>query len=229
VRNVIVGHGKNGDLSDGSVPAHDTTGALVDGGQIRVHVTGETATTGDFFAGGGHLTEGIAVGRKISENDQDVLLKLVSVVFGGCECKAGRDDTFDAIGWLARGQVRAIKRTYVGSLARLRNSVVRSKLPFSSKSRVKKRAVSRLTPMAANTMEKFSSWPSWTPLFVTPSRCTNPACRQIWAAISLCGRPEAEKIGIFCPRAIEFMVSMAEIPVEIISSGYTCDVSARDL
>lgn len=29
-------------------------------------------------------------------------------------------------------------------------------------------------------------------------------------------------MGIFCPRAIEFIVSMAEIPVEIISSGYTC-------
>ena len=37
---------------------------------------------------------------------------------------------------------------------------------------------------------------------------------------SLCGRPAAEKIGIFCPRAIEFMTSMVEIPVWIISSGY---------
>ena len=30
---------------------------------------------------------------------------------------------------------------------------------------------------------------------------------------SLCGRPAAEKMGIFWPRAILFMVSMAEIPV----------------
>ena len=37
---------------------------------------------------------------------------------------------------------------------------------------------------------------------------------------SLCGRPAAEKIGIFCPRAMEFMVSIVEIPVCIISSGY---------
>ena len=28
-------------------------------------------------------------------------------------------------------------------------------------------------------------------------------------------------MGIFWPRAIEFIVSIAEIPVEIISSGYT--------
>lgn len=37
---------------------------------------------------------------------------------------------------------------------------------------------------------------------------------------SLCGRPAAEKIGIFCPRAIEFITSIVEIPVWIISSGY---------
>ena len=37
---------------------------------------------------------------------------------------------------------------------------------------------------------------------------------------SLWGRPAAEKIGIFCPRAIEFITSIVEIPVWIISSGY---------
>ena len=31
--------------------------------------------------------------------------------------------------------------------------------------------------------------------------------------------PAEEKIGIFCPLAMEFMVSMAEIPVCTISSG----------
>ena len=54
-----------------------------------------------------------------------------------------------------------------------------------------------------------------------PSGCfTRPACLQICAAISLCGRPAAENSGIFCPLAIEFMTSMVEIPVWIISSGY---------
>ena len=37
--------------------------------------------------------------------------------------------------------------------------------------------------------------------------------RQICAAMSLCGRPAAEKSGIFCPRAMEFMVSIVEMPV----------------
>ena len=56
-----------------------------------------------------------------------------------------------------------------------------------------------------------------------PSSCsclTSPACLQICAAMSLCGRPAAEKSGIFWPRAMEFMVSMVEMPVWIISSGY---------
>ena len=41
---------------------------------------------------------------------------------------------------------------------------------------------------------------------------TRPACRQIWAAMSLWGNPAAENKGIFCPRAIEFMVSIVEMP-----------------
>ena len=40
------------------------------------------------------------------------------------------------------------------------------------------------------------------------------------ARTSLCGKPAAENIGIFCPRAMEFIVSIVEMPVWIISSGY---------
>jgi hypothetical protein len=116
--------------------------------------------------------------------------------------------------------------TYVGSFAKFKNRVTRSILPFSSKSRVKKRLVSRLTPMAPKTMEKLSSWSSCTPLVGFPTRL---ACLQIWAAISLWGRPDEEKMGIFWPRAMEFIVSMAEIPVEIISSGYTWVASVAKL
>lgn len=36
---------------------------------------------------------------------------------------------------------------------------------------------------------------------------------------SLCGRPAAEKMGIFWPLAMLFIPSMADIPVWIISSG----------
>lgn len=61
------------------------------------------------------------------------------------------------------------------------------------------------------------------------SRLTKPAWRQIWAAISLWGRPAAEKSGIFCPLAIEFITSMVEIPVWIISSGYVLSLGLIEL
>lgn len=67
-------------------------------------------------------------------------------------------------------------RSIVGSLAKLRKRVTRSIDPFSSKSRVKNRDVSMLTPMAAKTILKLSSWPSCTPLF---GWLTRPACRHI--------------------------------------------------
>jgi hypothetical protein len=101
VRNVIVGHGKDRNLGDGPISALHATSTLVDGGQVRVHVTGETAAAGHFFSGGRDLTEGITVGREISEDDQDVLLELVGVVLGGCKGQAGCDNTLDAVDWSA--------------------------------------------------------------------------------------------------------------------------------
>jgi ribosomal protein S30 len=38
VRDVVVGHGKDGELRDGPLAVFYATGALVDGGQVRVHV-----------------------------------------------------------------------------------------------------------------------------------------------------------------------------------------------
>jgi len=51
---------------------------------------------------------------------------------------------------------------------------------YTSKSCLKNLAVSMLTPIAANTMAKLSSWSSSTDL---PGSFTRPAWRQIWAAI----------------------------------------------
>jgi hypothetical protein len=92
----VVGHSQDGNLRDGSVTALDTTSSLVNGGQIRVHVTGVTTATGHLFSGSGDLTQRIAVGGKIGENDQHVLFELVGVVLGGGEGETGSDDTLDA-------------------------------------------------------------------------------------------------------------------------------------
>lgn len=92
----IVRHGENGNLGDGAIAALDTTGTLVHGGQISVHVTRVTTTTRNLFAGSRDLTKSVTVGRQIGKNDEDVLLELVGVVLGGRESKTRGDDTFDA-------------------------------------------------------------------------------------------------------------------------------------
>ena len=92
----VVGHGQDRNLGDGAVTALDTARALVDGRQIRVHVTRVSAATRHFFTCSGDFTEGVAVGCHVGQDDEDVLLELVSVVLGGGEGEARRDDAFDA-------------------------------------------------------------------------------------------------------------------------------------
>mmetsp|Transcript_17838 Transcript_17838/g.53744 ORF Transcript_17838/g.53744 Transcript_17838/m.53744 type:complete len:203 (+) Transcript_17838:5043-5651(+) len=91
------------------------------------------------------------------------------------------------------------------------------------------------TPIAANTIANspsaavFSSSPRRSfSAFPSSSCLTRPACRQICAAMSLCGSPAALNSGIFCPRAMLFMMSMVEIPVWIISSGYVRSAGLMD-
>ena len=50
-----------------------------------------------------------------------------------------------------------------------------------------------------------------------PSRAMHASMKHL---LSIPCPPAAEKRGIFCPRAMEFMTSMVEMPVWIISSGY---------
>ena len=92
----IVRHGQNRNLGDGTVTSLDTPSTFVHGRQVSIHITGVTTTTGDFFTSGGDLTEGIAVGGQVGKNDQDVLLELVGVVFGGGKGETWSNDTLDA-------------------------------------------------------------------------------------------------------------------------------------
>lgn len=55
VGDVVVRHGEDGQLGDGPVAPVNTSGPLVDGGQISIHVTGVTTATGHFLTGSGHL------------------------------------------------------------------------------------------------------------------------------------------------------------------------------
>lgn len=58
---VIVGHGENGDLSNGPVAALDTASSLVESCQIGIEVTWVTSTTGYFFSRGRNFSKGIGI------------------------------------------------------------------------------------------------------------------------------------------------------------------------
>ena len=79
--------------------------------------------------------------------------------------------------------------------------------PVSLKLSIKKLDSSKVIPMAANTTAKGSLVPR------------TFACLAICAARLEWGRPDAEKIGSFCPRTRVFSPSMAETPVWMNSCG----------
>ena len=99
----IVRHSQDRNLSDGAISAFHTSCPLIDSGQICVHVTRITTSTRDFLTGRRDLTKGITIGRKIRQDDQDVFLELIGVVFRGGQCKAGCDDTLNTVMMLAGG------------------------------------------------------------------------------------------------------------------------------
>lgn len=69
MRDVVVGHGQNRNLGDGTVPSLNSTSTLVNGGQIGIEITGVTSSTGNFFSCGGDLV--VAKGCKKSHSARD--------------------------------------------------------------------------------------------------------------------------------------------------------------
>lgn len=98
VSNIIIGHGQDGNLSNGSVLSSDSTGSLVDGGEIGIEITWIRSSSWDFFSGGGDFSEGIRVGRHISQDDQDVQFSLVSQILSSGKSKTWGNNSFD--GWV---------------------------------------------------------------------------------------------------------------------------------
>ena len=102
----IVRHSQNRNLSNGTVTALDSPGTFVHGGQVSIHVTGVTTTTGNFFSCSGNLSKSITVSGKISHDNQDVLLQLVGVVLGSGQGETRGDDTFDSAITLAKSRLK---------------------------------------------------------------------------------------------------------------------------
>lgn len=102
----IVRHSQNGNLSDGTVTALDSSGTFVHGGQVSIHITGVTTTTRNFFSCSGDLSKSITVGGKIGHDNQDVLLQLVCVVLGSGQGETGGDDTFNSAATLVKAGLK---------------------------------------------------------------------------------------------------------------------------
>lgn len=92
----VIRHSEDRDLSNGSVASFHSTSALVNGGQISVHVTWISSAAWNFFSRCRNLSESIAVCCQIGKDDQNMLFQLISVILGCRESKSRCDDTLDA-------------------------------------------------------------------------------------------------------------------------------------
>ena len=91
-----------------------------------------------------------------------------------------------------------INLSTAGSLAKFVNTTARLRAPVLSKSSIKYWASSLVIPIAAKTTANSRSPP------------TVLACLAICKAISLCGSPEPENIGNFCPITNVFNPSIVD-------------------
>mmetsp|Transcript_12476 Transcript_12476/g.56228 ORF Transcript_12476/g.56228 Transcript_12476/m.56228 type:complete len:326 (+) Transcript_12476:60-1037(+) len=95
VRDVVVGHGQYGQLGDGPFPPLDPSRALVDGGEIRVHVAWVAPAPRHLLPRRGNLSQRVGVRAHVRQDDQHVLAALVRQVLRRGERDARGDDALD--------------------------------------------------------------------------------------------------------------------------------------
>mmetsp|Transcript_7875 Transcript_7875/g.13507 ORF Transcript_7875/g.13507 Transcript_7875/m.13507 type:complete len:340 (-) Transcript_7875:546-1565(-) len=96
MRDIVVGHGQDGELRDRADAAFHTSRALVDGRQIGIHVAGVSTPSRHLLARRRHLTKGVCVGGHVGEDDEHVLVAVIRKVLGGSEGKTRRNDTLNS-------------------------------------------------------------------------------------------------------------------------------------
>mmetsp|Transcript_34043 Transcript_34043/g.50535 ORF Transcript_34043/g.50535 Transcript_34043/m.50535 type:complete len:228 (-) Transcript_34043:1446-2129(-) len=93
--NIIVRHGKNGQLGNGTVTSNHTSSTFVNCGQICVHVTRVSTTSRNFFTGSRDLTQGISIRGHIRKNNQHMQVTLVGQILSGGKRQTGRNNTLN--------------------------------------------------------------------------------------------------------------------------------------
>ena len=95
VGDVIVWHGQNWNLGDGTKFSLHSSGSLIDGRQISVHVTWVSSSTWHFFSGGRDFSQGVGVRSHVGQNGEHVHFFFVSQMLSGSEGKSGGDDSLN--------------------------------------------------------------------------------------------------------------------------------------
>lgn len=85
---IIIRHCQNWQLCDRTIDTFDSTGSLVQGTEIGIHITWETSSSRHFFSGSGDFFKRFGVGRHISHNGEDMHFLLIGQVFGSGEGKS---------------------------------------------------------------------------------------------------------------------------------------------
>ena len=190
VGDVVVGHRQHGKLRHRARLALEHTGALEDGGEVRVHVRGVPAPPGDLLACGRHLAQGLAVVGDVGHHDEHVHAVHEGQVLGAGEAGPRGEQALDGrVLRLVQEQNRALERRAGGETVEEGPGLA---LGDSRPPRTRRRRARRAGARALST---------------------------IVAASSSAGRPGPENTGSFWPRTRVFMPSMAEMPVSMKSLG----------
>ena len=91
---VIVGHGKDGDLSDRTFVPFDHSCPLIERSQIGIQVTRIPFSARNFTLAGTELPQSLRIGGHIRHNDQHVHIQLKGQIFCSCKGTAGGEDPF---------------------------------------------------------------------------------------------------------------------------------------
>ena len=90
---IILRHGKNRNHGDGAVLALLTSGSLIQGSQVSVHISRITAAARNFLTGCGNLTQRVCVVGNISQDNQYVHVLFKCQVLCCCQSHTRSCDT----------------------------------------------------------------------------------------------------------------------------------------
>ena len=93
---IIIGHCEDGELGNGSELSINTTGSLIDGGKIRIHVTWVTSSTRHLLSGCRDLSQGIGIGCHICKNGKDVHVFLIGKMLSSGQGESWSNNTLNS-------------------------------------------------------------------------------------------------------------------------------------